>query len=211
MTKLPTLVFDLDGTLVDSSPDIIASFQATLKAYGYPEPPAQEVKALIGRPLREMYAVYAEEQHIDSLVFAYREHYPQHFVDNSSLFPSVLETLEALRSRGFACVVATTKESSIARLFCDALGLSPLLNHIQGTDDFPAKPAPHVIFKGLEAIKGQGLWMVGDTIHDIEAGKAAGLKTYAVSWGTHDAAMLAQAKPTALSDDLSALPGLLKS
>ncbi len=209
--KPKTLIFDLDGTLVDSSPDIIASFQETLKAQGHSEPPYAEVKRLIGRPLREMYACYAEEEQLDSLIAAYREHYPKHFVDNSSLYPNVLELLEALKMRGFACVVATTKASMMAKPFCDALGLSPFLNHVQGTDDFPAKPAPDVIFKALEAIKGEGIWMVGDTTHDIEAGRAAGLDTYAVTWGTHDAATLQTAQPTVVKNDLLSLLELLKS
>ena len=211
MMKPKTLIFDLDGTLVDSSPDIIASFQTTLKVHGYPEPPYAEVKALIGRPLREMYAVYAEVKHLNSLIAAYREHYPQHFVDNSSLFPGVVELLEGLRTQGFACVVATTKASVMAGPFCDALGLRHYLNHVQGTDDFPAKPAPDVIFRALEAINGEGIWMIGDTSHDIEAGKAAGLKTYAVSWGTHDEATLQRAQPTVVRNNLIDLLELLKS
>src|SRR5690606_7650283 len=106
-------------------------------------------------------------------------------------------------------VVATTKRSDVARSFVDAMGLTELLDHVQGTDGFPHKPAPDVIHRALRAVGAQGTWMVGDTVTDIQAGKAAGLKTYAVSWGTHDAATLATAAPDVLSDGLSDLFALV--
>lgn len=206
---MDTIVFDLDGTLVDSLPDIIASFRRTFLTLELSPPEPAEVKAEIGKPLDEMYARFADEAYIPDLVAAYRQDYPQHFTDHSRPYPGVPTLLRDLRERGYTLVVATTKQSSMARAFTDALGLTPLLDFVQGTDDFPHKPAPEVIHRALAAVQGQGVWMVGDTVSDMQAGKAAGLKTYAVSWGTHSAETLAEITPDRLEPNLDALLALL--
>lgn len=205
----PTVVFDLDGTLVDSLPDIIASFRHVLSAAGRSDPGDDAVRALIGRPLEEMFALLAPDADADTLAAAYRDHYPLHFTDRSRPFPGVPELLDTLAERGYARVVATTKRSSMARSFTDALDLSRRLDHVQGTDDFPHKPAPDVIHRAVAAVAGEGVWMVGDTVTDIQAGRAAGLRTYAVTWGTHDAEQLAAAEPDVLAPDLARLLTLL--
>ena len=203
-TKQPTIVFDLDGTLVNSLPDIVRSFQHSFSVLGLPEPDDASVKKLIGKPLEDMYAAFTQ-QHIPELVTAYRAHYPQHFTDNSHVFPGVLELLTSLRERGYACVVATTKRTDMAQAFTNALGLTPYLNHVQGTDDFPHKPEPDVLYRAVAAVNGTGIWMVGDTTTDIQAGQAAGYKTYAVTWGTHSKTQLATVNPDKLEDTLTPL------
>ncbi len=199
------IVFDLDGTLVDSLPDIVASFKHSFAAMNLPVPSSKEVQSEIGKPLEEMYSRFAPSSKVMALCNEYRRHYPQHFTDSSSPFPGVLSLLKTLRQRGYKTAVATTKRSEMAQKFVRALGLDVFLDHVQGTDDFPHKPAPDVILRALEALDSEGLWMVGDTIADIKAGQAAGLKTYAVTWGTHDAKELETAKPDALRPNLDAL------
>jgi phosphoglycolate phosphatase len=209
MTHPPkTIVFDLDGTLVDSLPDIIASFQHGFACLGLPAPTDAEVRPLIGHPLEAMYAHFAPE-HGPRLCTLYREHYALNFVNRSRPFPGVVELLRTLRERGYKLAVATTKRTDMARRFVEALGLTPALDHVQGTDGFPHKPAPDVIHRALGALEAQGLWMVGDTTHDIQAGQAAGLRTYAVTWGNHDERLLATATPDELQPDLGRLLDLL--
>ena len=205
MTPQPqTIVFDLDGTLVDSLPDIIASFQYALTSLGLPTPSDAEVRALVGHPLEDMYARFAPE-HAVTLCAIYREHYPRNFVNRSRPYPGVVELLRTLRERGYRLAVATTKRTDMARRFVEALGLTSAVDHIQGTDGFPHKPAPDVIHRALAALGASGLWMVGDTTHDILAGRAAGLRTYAVTWGNHDANLLASVSPDELQPDLARL------
>ena len=205
MTPPPqTIVFDLDGTLVDSLPDIIASFQYALESHGLPSPSDAEVRALVGHPLEAMYARFAPE-HVEALCLRYREHYPRNFVNRSRPYPGAVELLRTLRARGYSVAIATTKRTDMARRFVEALGLLPEVDHVQGTDGFPHKPAPDVIHRALAALGTGGLWMVGDTTHDILAGRAAGLRTYAVTWGTHDATLLATASPDELQPDLGRL------
>jgi phosphoglycolate phosphatase len=200
---MKTIVFDLDGTLVDSLADIIHSFRRGFEVYGLPVPTEDEVRPEIGKPLEMMYEVFAPS-HVRELCLAYRSYYPEHW-DHSSLYPGVRELLLELRRRGYRSAVATTKMTAMAKGLAGAVGLSELVDYIQGTDGFPPKPAPDVVFKAIAGAGGEGLWMVGDTTLDVLAGKAAGLKTYAVSWGTHGKEALASARPDILAPDLSLL------
>jgi phosphoglycolate phosphatase len=200
------VVFDLDGTLIDSLTDIIESFREACVAVGLSDPGDAAVRALVGRPLDEMLAPFDPSgDRIQDAVAAYRRIYPARFTQATTPFPGVLEVLEGLRHGGFVLAVATTKRSDMARRLTAALGLDAYLDHVQGTDGFSHKPAPDVIHAALSALAADGVWMVGDTASDLQAGRAAGLKTYGVTWGTHDRVRLAGEQPDALEDDLTPL------
>ena len=204
-SRPPVIVFDLDGTLVDSLVDIIASFRQAFGEFELEVPDEAAVRALIGRPLDEMYARFAPAARVSGLSASYRRHYPKNFTRNSRIYPGVVGVLGELRDRGYRLAVATTKRTEMALALVEAVGLAPHLDHVQGTDDFPHKPAPDVVVRAARALAGEALWMVGDTTGDIEAGRAAGAGTYGVTWGTHDAEVLATARPDLLEPDLTRL------
>lgn len=205
------ICFDLDGTLVDSLPDIIGGFRSAIAEQGLPVPGADEVRPWIGRPLLDMFAALAPEGDGEVLSAAYKRIYPQRFTQHTRPFDETVHVLEELRSRGYLLAVTTTKHSPMARDLVTALGLTDLLDHVQGTDGFPAKPAPDVIERALSALDAEGTWMVGDTTHDVHAGAAAGLRTYAVCRpeATHDRATLASAHPDRLEESLLPLLDLV--
>ena len=205
----PVIVFDLDGTLVDSLPDILRSFLLAFEAEGLPAPTEADARATVGQPLDAMYRAFAPEANVAALCRRYREHYAEHLSDRTAPYPGVPELLRELGERGYLRAVASTKRSDTARRLVDATGLTSLLDHVEGTDAAPYKPAPDVVLRAVAAAGGRGAWMVGDTAGDVQAGKAAGLRTYAVTWGTQGAEQLAAAGPDALEPDLAALPGLL--
>lgn len=209
--KRPALVFDLDGTLVDSLTDIVKSFVAAFEALGLEAPPEEEARSLVGLTLEDMYARFAPAELVDDLCRAYRDHYPRHYTDNTAPFPGVTEALAELRSRGYLLAVATTKRQFMADGLVAAVGLTDSLDYVQGTDGFPAKPAPDVVLRAVAGVGGEGKWMVGDTVGDMLAGRAAGLRTYAVGWGTHSLSRLAEARPDASAPDLSLLLELARS
>ena len=122
-----TIVFDLDGTLVDSLPDIISSFQYGFSSLGLPAPTDAEVRPLIGHPLEAMYMHFAPAQ-ATSLCAIYREHYARNFTRRSRPYPGVVELLRTLRERGYTLAIATTKRTDMARRFVEALGLMPALD-----------------------------------------------------------------------------------
>jgi phosphoglycolate phosphatase len=205
MTRPRAIVFDLDGTLVDSLPDIIGAFLEAFVEVGLGPPAADEVREHVGLPLEQMYASFAPSAQVASLAASYRRLYPRRFTRSTRPFPGVVSALAELRARGFRLGVATTKRTDMALRLVAAVGLEGALDHVQGTDGFPHKPAPDVIQRALAALGAEGVWMVGDTVHDVEAGRAAGLSTYAVTWGTHDAERLRAARPDRLEDSLTAL------
>lgn len=206
----PVIVFDLDGTLVDSLEDIIYSFRHAFGEHGLEAPEEKAVRALVGRPLDEMYGNFVDGERIPALAAAYRRHYPKNFTRRTRIFPGVLDVLCALREEGFLLAVATTKRTAMARALVSAVGLEDWVDHVQGTDDFPHKPAPHVVQLAAQVAGGDAAWMVGDTVGDILAGKAAGARTYAVTWGTDDEAKLAGARPDAMGEDLGELPEIVR-
>ena len=203
------LIFDLDGTLVDSLPDIVGAFRDALAASDVPVPAEGEVAALIGAPLEEMAARFVTDPgRIHAVCDAYRRIYPTRFTRTTRPYPGVVEVLRTLRSDGWRLAVATTKRTSMAVRLTDALELSPLLDHVQGTDEgVPHKPAPDVLRLAARAVGAEPRWMIGDTVTDLQAGRAAGLRTFAVTWGTHDAERLAGERPDVLARDLDGLPG----
>lgn len=212
MSPRPALVFDLDGTLLDSAADIMASFLHSFDFHKLERPRFDLARSLIGRPLSEMYAAAGLEDHQHStFIAAYRAHYKDHCADTTVPFPGVLELLTRLRQQGFLLTVATAKRGFVAEEVCDKVGLSPFVDFVQGTeDDMRHKPAPDVILAALEQLSYihgpvQGLWMVGDTSGDIGAGKAAGLKTYGVTWGTHKRDTLERAGADEVRDTLEGL------
>lgn len=205
------ICFDLDGTLVDSLPDIVASISAALVEHGQREPAAAAVRALVGLPLEDMFTALAPEASTAPLVDAYRRIYPQRFTDSSAPFPETVRVLTTLRGRGHRLAVTTTKGSPMAEDLVAAMGLAGRLDVVQGTDGFPAKPAPDVIEHALARLGCEGAWMVGDTTHDIGAGRAAGLATYAVCrpGATHDRETLSAAGPDRLEESLLPLLDLV--
>lgn len=205
----PTVVFDLDGTLIDSQRDIVDSFLLAFDLVGLPRPAAAEVRSRLGKPLEVMYADLAPDERVAELSATYREQYPQHFTDHTRPYPGVVALLEELGRRGYARVVATTKRGAMARALVTAVGLDPHLEFVQGTDGFPAKPAPDVVRRAVDGVGGAGAWMVGDSVSDVLAGKAAGLRTFAVTWGAGSHDDLAASEPDALEPDLGALLELL--
>lgn len=206
---MTTIVFDLDGTLVDSFDDISAAFRRSFHVIGTAPPSVEVVKAMIGKPLRDMYQPFAPAEALEALVAEYRRDYAERCADQTQPFPGILPLLDRLRADGHALAVATTKTSWMARTVVDKVGLASRLDHVQGTDDFPHKPAPDVIHRALAGTGRAGSWMIGDTTFDIAAGRAAGLRTCAVTWGVHGADRLRDSEPDALVDTVDQLRAVL--
>ncbi len=203
----PVYLFDVDGTLVDSAIDIVGAIQGVLASTPKNNVPFDVLKRYIGRHLIDLYQDlfpdYTPEQ-IDAMVVEYRRLYPLRNHASTTAYPGVAEALSRLGGRKST---ATTKGTPTTRLVLERFGLLSYFDHVQGTDGFPAKPHPDVIFKalaGLGATVDQCLF-VGDSPADIEAAHRAGVKSCAVTYGYGQREDLAKCRPDYFADHISQL------
>ncbi len=200
-------LFDIDGTLLDSAHDICGAIQQTLEPTGCGPLTFEYLRGFIGLHLIDCFTDvlphYTPEQ-MDTLVQDYRACYPARGHKLTSIYPGVAEALEALGGRK---TTATTKGSSGSRAILEQFGLLPYFDHVQGTDGFPCKPAPDVLFRGMQAlgVQPEDCLMVGDAPSDMIAGKRAGVKTCAVRYGYGKQEELAELKPDYWVSDLREL------
>jgi phosphoglycolate phosphatase len=212
LEKTELVIFDLDGTQVHSRDDIAASLNAALEAVGAPTRPDVELHPHIGRPLHDMFADLLPvdlRDRIEDACELYRTHYFENCSRRSSIYPGVVECLEALADVPLA--IATTKATFQAVRVAEVMGLASHFDLVHGTDGIPYKPHPAVLHQVLERLSkpSAGSWMVGDTVHDLRAGRAAGMRTCAVTYGIGDPGDLAAERPDLLLDTLAELPAQL--
>ncbi len=205
--RFPVYLFDVDGTLVDSAPDICGAIRAVLANTPHADCEEEFLRGYIGRHLvdlfQDLFPTHTPEQ-IDELIRTYRAIYPARGHKCTRLFPGVLEGISALPGKK---ATATTKGTPTARTVLELFGLLPYFDHVQGTDGFPAKPAPDVIFKCLEVLGAspEDCLLVGDSAADMEAGKRAGIHTCAVRYGYGKPEDLAHWEPDFWISDLREL------
>lgn len=207
--KPDLVVFDLDGTLVDSRLDIAASVNEALRAAGAPQVPAEIIIPLIGEPLSgilERLLPPDLRDRVPVAVEVYKAHYFDHCFDRSRVYPGVRECLE--RMRGLCLAVATTKMTYMAVRLVEAAGLASYFNLVQGSEGIPYKPHPEVLKIVLAKTGKQAgrSWMVGDTVYDIQAGRAAGMRTCAVTYGIGPRSALERESPDLVVGSLVELP-----
>jgi HAD superfamily hydrolase (TIGR01509 family) len=210
-----TILCDLDGTLADSRRDIAVAFQhAWLTVVGGIPPSATAIARHIGKPLAEMLSELGgtlSPSLLGTFLTAYRRTYTRQDARLTQPYPGVIRTLQALST--FALGVVTTKESGQAEIVLRRLALIPFFQHIQGGSlGLRLKPAPDTILAALTALHCEpphGL-MVGDTPADVLAGKAAGTKTCAVTYGFGTREALLQCAPDYVIDSFGELVDILR-
>jgi phosphoglycolate phosphatase len=200
VTTITTILCDLDGTLVDSRRDIAVAFQhAWQTVVGGTPPSAAAIAQHIGKPLAEMLSELGgvlSPPLLSTFLTIYRHTYARQDACLTQPYPGVIATLQALST--FALGLVTTKEQAQAESVLRRLALTPFFQHIQGgTSGLRLKPAPDTILAALAALHSAPphALMVGDTPADILAGKAAGTKTCAVTYGFGTRAALLQCAP----------------
>ena len=205
----PVYLFDIDGTLLDSAQDICGAVQQVLSSTGCPPVTFEYLKSFIGRHLIDLFGdvfpQYSPAQ-VEELIRQYRGIYLARGHQQTRMYPGVDRALAALGGRKGT---ATTKGTPTTRAVLEQFGLLPYFDHVQGTDGFPCKPAPDVIFTCLKALDARPdeCLFVGDSAADMEAGKRAGVKTCAVRYGYGKPEDLARFEPDYWVDDLREVAG----
>jgi pyrophosphatase PpaX len=213
---LAAALFDFDGTLVDTTEMIFQSMRhATSSVLGRDDFSREELLANVGQPLpRQMELFDAEKAEL--LLEAYRAHHEEHHDALIAEFPGVDEALNRLRTAGVRIVVVTSKRRrSVEMALAKFPGLDLVVDlFVTMEDTTEHKPHPEPLLKGLELMgdvpKEQAVY-VGDSPFDVQAAKAAGLTSVAVSWGAFSEDTLREAEPDHLVPDIdTAVDVLLK-
>lgn len=185
--KAGLIIFDLDGTLVDSSRDIAWSANMTLKSMGYDERGLEAIKEHVGWGVKSLLERLMPREDADSIEAArikFLEFYGSHLTVDSRLYPGVVETLSFFESRGKKMAVVTNKPEGLSIRVLEELNLSGYFQMLVGGDSLPnKKPHPEPIEKVLSALNSHPAVIVGDSPTDCEAGKGAGIGTIGVTYG----------------------------
>lgn len=189
----PTIVFDLDGTLIDTAPDLIDTLNVVFAREGLPAVPYDAARNLIGGGARAMIVRGIEAEGraltpamLDQLFADFIAHYSEHIADRSRPFPGLIDTLDTLAAQGHRLAVCTNKLEGLSRLLLDALKLTHRFAAICGQDTFGIqKPDPEVLRRTIAAAGGspQHAIMIGDSLTDIRTARAAGIPVIAVDFG----------------------------
>ena len=210
------LLFDLDGTLIDSGDDLAAAVNHTLSHDRLGAVSREQVLRMLGNGapvlVERAYAYHGAEKPPDALA-RFRDHYREHCLDATRPYPGVVELLRRLAPER-AVAVATNKPTAFAEKIVDGLGLRPLVDTVVGPEAADApKPSPGMLLSALEALghgPGEAV-MIGDSPSDVEAGRRAGLATIAVTWGYRSRELLAASGPDRLADTVEELVELTQS
>jgi len=206
------VLLDLDGTLVDTVPLILAAARHAFRGYDA-GPTDGEWIAGIGTPLRAQLASFARSPaDVDALVERYRAYWLEHHDRMTRPFEGVLETVATLAAAGRPLAVVTAKLEAGAHRTLRHTGLLPFVEVVVGADSCArAKPDPEPVRVALARLGAatKGAVLVGDSPHDIAAGRAAGVRTLAALWGACGREALAAARPDGYLVDIRALPAAL--
>lgn len=200
MAKIPPFrayLFDIDGTLTDSAPDICGAVSSVLAHTSKPDVPFEFLRTYIGRHLVDLFTDLFPEKspaEIEALIEEYRGIYPKREHRMTKLYPGVAETMPKIGGRK---TTATTKSTVTATNVLKLFGLIDHFQHVQGTDGFPSKPQPDVLLRAMAGIgaRPEECLMIGDAVPDILAARAAGVKVCAVAYGYGDAQALRECQP----------------
>jgi phosphoglycolate phosphatase len=211
----PIVVFDLDGTLVDTAADLIGSLNVLFAREGLKAIPLAEGRNLIGGGVKRLIerglaldGKSCTPAHVDALYKDYVTYYAEHLADASRPFPGVEAALDALAARGSRFAVCTNKLAWLSVRLLETLGLASRFVTICGQDTFGMqKPDPEVLRRTVQAAGGAlaDAVMVGDSATDIMTAQAAGVPVVAVDFGYTDIPITAL-KPDRVISRFDALP-----
>lgn len=205
------VVFDIDGTLLDSAAGILAGFGVALAAGGVAVPDEASLRIHLGPPLRDFlsFSGVAAER-IDEAAQAYHDYYLTDGLRRSTAYPGIETLLRRARAAGLRLATASAKRSSTARAIITEHGLAPYFEVIGGTDEHRLTKAETLagVLSDLSAEPTRTI-MVGDRRHDIEGAHACGVRAIGVRWGYGVGDELAEAGADWLADDVATVGRLL--
>jgi len=217
---MQTIVFDLDGTLVHTAPDLVETLNTILRSQGVAAVSYEEALRMVGHGAKRMleYGLSAQNVQVPPPLFEklyqdFLDYYADHIADHSRPFPGVEDALDSLAADGWRLAVCTNKLEGLSLRLLDALNLRQRFAVICGQDTYGiAKPNPEVLLRTIADAGGdpQHAIMVGDSITDISTAKAAHIPVIAVDFGYTDTPV-SQLGPDRVISDYRELAGAVAS
>ena len=220
MAKSPLIVFDLDGTLVDTAPDLVGALNYVLQREGLPLVPMASARSMIGAGARKLIERGLElddramtTTDIDRLTGDFIAYYTDHIADHSRPFESLCDSLDELSAGGFRFAVCTNKLEGLSRLLLEKLDMTSRFDAICGADTFAvSKPDPAILRQTIARAGGEvsSSIMVGDSGPDIGVARRAGVPVIGVTFGYTDVPV-ADLKPDRIVSHMRELPDAIAS
>ena len=206
------ILFDLDGTLLDTLQDLIDSTNATLAHFGYPLRTAEEVRQFVGNGAKRLFELALPEgstpQTVAEALAWFKEYYPAHSQIKTKPYDGILEALEEIRKE-FPVAVVSNKPDVAAKPLCKTY-FGDI--YAQGESSAcPRKPAPDMVFAAMKAIGAESCIYVGDSEVDVLTAKNAGVPCLSVLWGFRDKQILVEAGAEHFCENPKDLLKLLKA
>lgn len=211
-SEITTLLFDLDGTLINTNELIIASFTETLEYYYPGEYSREDILPFMGPTLDETFSSI-DPKRMDEMIARYRKHNAEHHDMLVTQFDGVYETIESLAQNNYRLGVVTTKRRDMAERGLKLTNLDKFFEVVVTLEDASApKPNPEPIFKALSRFNAEATeaMMIGDNHHDIMGGKNAGTLTAGVEWSLKGPEFLQTYKPDYMLKHMSDLFDILQ-
>ena len=205
------VIFDLDGTLLNTLGDLTVAVNHALTVCGLPTRTESEIRSFIGDGVKQLITRSCPPDTDDSTIAAVlaenKAYYAAHNMDLTAPYADVVEILESLRWLGIRTAVVSNKQEPSVKKLCAHYFDGLLDAAVGGSDARPLKPAPDSLLYVMEqlGVTADEVWYVGDSVQDIETARAAGVRCVAVTWGYQDADRLAAAQPAVLANDAQAV------
>jgi len=205
------VLFDLDGTLIDSYDAIAESLNTARKAFALPPFPREEVVRMVGHGLEDLMEQALGAENVAEGVRLFREHYREVSLPMTRLLPGVESTVRKLRKRGYTMAIITNKPAYFSRKILENLGVGDLFPVIYGPELAPAKPNPEMVFRSLQDCRcsTDEAILVGDMTVDRDTARNAGLPFYAIPTGSESRESLLASGPDQMLERLEDLLNLL--
>jgi phosphoglycolate phosphatase len=205
------IIFDLDGTLVDTAPDIVGAVKYIIEYFDAPKRTDEEIAGFIGGGARKVLLRSLgplKEHCIEDALILFKEHYIQHCTEQSTVYDGVVELLEYLKQHGKQMAICTMKIRSATIKILQEKALLPYFTYLVTADEIKQpKPDPegiNLVLQAIECPASQAI-IIGDTTQDIMAAHNAGIDSIAVSYGYESVDLVKMAKPDLIIESLSVL------
>lgn len=207
-----TVLFDLDGTIIDTNELIITTFLHVIEKHGFKPRTREEIIPHMGQTLEHQLQVFSGREDVADLVADYRKYNRKRHDELIREFPQVKEVISDLYERGITMGIVTTKIKETTMLALNMFGLKPYMKSIVTVEDVKhPKPHPEPILTALRELDAdpKHTLMVGDSAADLQCAKAAGVKAAGVAWSLKGEAVLRQYDPDYILQEMKDLYGIL--